>query len=148
MQYIIQYITLLYITYTNIYVYINIQILIYLRKYKLAILYLRGIKSLISYFHQNLCKSSEVEKGNKGRKWVDHGILWIKEGIVVVQSLSHVCLFETPWTIARQAPLSATLSRSLLISCPLSGDAIQPSHPLLPSSPFVLSLSQHQGLFY
>ena len=27
------------------------------------------------------------------------------------------------------------------------GDAIQPSHPLLPPSPPVLSLSQHQGLF-
>ena len=27
------------------------------------------------------------------------------------------------------------------------GDAIQPSHPLLPPSPFALSLSQHQGLF-
>ena len=27
------------------------------------------------------------------------------------------------------------------------GDAIQPSHPLMPSSPFTLSLSQHQGLF-
>ena len=26
-------------------------------------------------------------------------------------------------------------------------DAIQPSHPLLPSSPFALNLSQHQGLF-
>ena len=26
-------------------------------------------------------------------------------------------------------------------------DAIQPSHPLMPSSPSVLSLSQHQGLF-
>ena len=26
-------------------------------------------------------------------------------------------------------------------------DAIQPSHPLLPLSPFVFSLSQHQGLF-
>ena len=26
-------------------------------------------------------------------------------------------------------------------------DAIQPSHPLLPSSPPALSLSQHQGLF-
>ena len=26
-------------------------------------------------------------------------------------------------------------------------DAIQPSHPLLPPSPPVLSLSQHQGLF-
>ena len=27
------------------------------------------------------------------------------------------------------------------------GDAIQPSHPLLPASPPALSLSQHQGLF-
>ena len=27
------------------------------------------------------------------------------------------------------------------------GDAIQPSHPLLPLSPPALSLSQHQGLF-
>ena len=28
------------------------------------------------------------------------------------------------------------------------GDAIQPSHPLLPSSPPALSLSQHKGLFH
>ena len=27
------------------------------------------------------------------------------------------------------------------------GDAIQPSHPLLPPSPFALNLSQHQDLF-
>ena len=27
------------------------------------------------------------------------------------------------------------------------GDAIQPSHPLSPPSPFALNLSQHQGLF-
>ena len=27
------------------------------------------------------------------------------------------------------------------------GDAIQPSHPLLPPSPPALNLSQHQGLF-
>ena len=27
------------------------------------------------------------------------------------------------------------------------GDAIQPSHPLLPPSPLALNLSQHQGLF-
>ena len=32
-------------------------------------------------------------------------------------------------------------------SCPLHGDAIQPSHPLMPSSPSALNLSQHQGLF-
>ena len=28
-----------------------------------------------------------------------------------------------------------------------TGDAIQPSHPLMPSSPSSLNLSQHQGLF-
>ena len=27
------------------------------------------------------------------------------------------------------------------------GDAIQPSHPLTPSSPAAVSLTQHQGLF-
>ena len=31
----------------------------------------------------------------------------------VVQSLSHVWLFVTPWTVALQAPLSSTISRSL-----------------------------------
>ena len=29
---------------------------------------------------------------------------------LIVQSLSHVRLFETPWTIACQAPLSSTIS--------------------------------------
>ena len=31
--------------------------------------------------------------------------------------------------------------------CPWVGDAIQPSHPLLPRSPSALNLSQHQSLF-
>ena len=35
--------------------------------------------------------------------------------VVIVQSLSHVHLFETPWTAVRQAPLSFTVSWSLLI---------------------------------
>ena len=34
--------------------------------------------------------------------------------VVVVQSLSHVQLFATPWTAAHQAPLSFTISWSLL----------------------------------
>ena len=34
--------------------------------------------------------------------------------VVVVQSPSHVQLFATPWTAARQAPLSFTISWSLL----------------------------------
>ena len=34
--------------------------------------------------------------------------------VVVVQSLSHVQLFATPWTATRQVPLSFTISWSLL----------------------------------
>ena len=34
--------------------------------------------------------------------------------ILVIQSLSHVGRFATPWTVARQASLSFTNSRSLL----------------------------------
>jgi len=41
-------------------------------------------------------------------------------GVVVVQSLSHVQLFVTPWTAARQDPLSLTMSQSWLNSCPSS----------------------------
>ena len=67
---------------------------------------------------------------------------------VVGQSLSHVQLFATPLTAAGQASLSFTISQSLIK--PMStefSDAIQPSHPLQPSSPPALNLSQHQGVF-
>ena len=50
-----------------------------------------------------------------------------------VQSLSHVRLFLTPWTTARQASLSITNSQSL--SCPLS----QWCHPTISSSAVSLS---------
>ena len=66
-----------------------------------------------------------------------------------VQSLSHVWLFVTPWTAARQASLSFTISWSLLtlMSIDWVNDAIQSSHPLWPLSLPALNLSQHQGLF-
>ena len=53
-----------------------------------------------------------------------------------VQSLSHVQLFVTPWTAARQASLSITNCRSL--PKPMSFELVMPSnhlilcHPLLP----------------
>ena len=65
---------------------------------------------------------------------------------VVVQLLSHVRLFETPWTTAHQASLSFTISLSLLKVMSIES-AIQPSHPLLHPSPLALNLSQCQGLF-
>ena len=74
-----------------------------------------------------------------------HLYVYIKS--VVVQSLSHVQLFLTPWTAACQALLSFTISQSLLKHVHWVSDAIQPSHPLSPPSPPALSLSQHQGLF-
>ena len=67
-------------------------------------------------------------------------------GVSSVQSLSHVRLFETPWTAERQASLSITSSWSLL-KLNRVRDAIQTSHPLLSPSPPAFNLSQHQGLF-
>ena len=59
---------------------------------------------------------------------------------VVVQSLSHVELFVTPWTEERQASLSFSVSMSWLklMSIELvmnENHLIQPSQPLLPASP-------------
>ena len=58
--------------------------------------------------------------------------------IVVVQSPSHVQLFATPWTAARQPSLSFTISRSLpkFMSIALVMPSSQPSHPLMSSSFF------------
>ena len=53
---------------------------------------------------------------------------------------SHVRLFATPWTAARQASLSITSSRSSLRLT-----SIEPSHPLLSPSLPTFNLSQHQG---
>ena len=68
--------------------------------------------------------------------------------IVVVQSPSHVWLLETPMdccTPGFLVPHYVLKFAQVHFHC--IGDAIQPSHPLTPSSPSVLNLSQHQGLF-
>ena len=67
--------------------------------------------------------------------------------IIVVQSLSHVQLFATPWIAAHQASLSFTISQRLLILT--SFELMMPSNHLilLPPSPPALSFSQHQSLF-
>ena len=68
--------------------------------------------------------------------------------IVVVQLLSCVQLFAIPWSAAHQASLSFTIFPEFAqTDVHWVGDAIQPSHPLSPSSPPALNLPQHQGLF-
>ena len=53
-----------------------------------------------------------------------------------VQSLSHVQLFVTPWTAARQASLSITSSRSL--PKPMSIESVMPSNHLILCHPLLL----------
>ena len=66
---------------------------------------------------------------------------------LVVQPLSPVRLFAIPWTAARQASLSFTISQSFLKL--MSIESVMSSNRLilLPSSPPTLNLSQHQGFF-
>ena len=56
-----------------------------------------------------------------------------------VQSLSRVRLFATPWTAARQAPLSITNSRRLLKL--VSVESVMPSSHLILCHPLLLSPS-------
>ena len=62
-----------------------------------------------------------------------------------VQLLSRVQLFATHGQQHSKLPCSSPSPRVCSNSCPLVGDAIQPSHPL--SSPSAFNLSQHQVLF-
>ena len=67
---------------------------------------------------------------------------------VVVQSLSHVQPFVTPWTAAHQASLSFAISQSLLKF--MSIESMMPFNHLIlchPRSLPAFSLSQHEGLF-
>ena len=58
---------------------------------------------------------------------------------VVVQPLSCVQLFVTPWTAARQAPLSITISQSLLKL--MSIELMMPSNHLILCHPLLFLLS-------
>ena len=63
-------------------------------------------------------------------------LLYNESSIVVVQSFSRVQLFVTPWTAARQASLSFTVSRSLLKL--MSIVSMMPSNHLILCHPLLL----------
>ena len=70
-----------------------------------------------------------------------------KNGVVVVQSLKVMSSALRPHGLQHaRLPCPSLSPRVFSNSCPLSHDAIQPSHPLLPPSPPALNLSQHQSL--
>ena len=59
--------------------------------------------------------------------------------VVVVQSLRHVRLLMTPWTVASQAPLSSTISQSLLKF--MSIESVMLSNHFILCLPLLLLLS-------
>ena len=84
--------------------------------------------------------------GSRTWRWNEVVSLTYWSFAVLVQLLSHVLLFTTPWTAAHQASLSFTTSSSLLKTyvCWVN-DAIQLSCPLWSPSLPALSLSQDQS---
>ena len=64
------------------------------------------------------------------------GLKWYDPLLVVVQLLSCVWLFATPWTAARQACLSFTISQSLLKL--KSTESMMPSNHLILCRPYLL----------
>ena len=64
-----------------------------------------------------------------------------------VHFLSNVWLFRPHGLQNARIPCLSPTPGACSNSCPLSRDAIQPSHPLLSSSPPAFNISQHQGLF-
>ena len=62
--------------------------------------------------------------------------VWYPGFYIVVQSLSHVKLFATPWTAACKASPSFTISRSLLKL--MSVESVMPSNQLILCRPLLL----------
>ena len=111
---------------------------------------------------QHLTKAFELDSLSHGRIWAgelygqrqtvgtsgQQCMKWIGgESLSSVQSLSHIRLFATPWTAARQASLSITNSHLPKL---MSIELVMPSNHLIlcrPSPSPTLNLSQHQGLF-
>ena len=86
-----------------------------------------GLQVVISIFwwgNWNSGRSNDLPKctlliGGRKKIWIhlttlDPESLFIASCVVVVQSLSHIQLFVTPSTAACKAPLSSTISQSLL----------------------------------
>ena len=102
---------------------------------------------------QQLCllrKKNDQLSSGPGKQWKSPSLSWSPANLVStigrltptsvqfssVQSLSHVQLFATPWTAARQASLSITNSRSLFKL--MSIESVMPFNHLILCRPLLL----------
>ena len=67
-----------------------------------------------SWILKHVLKERKLYIERKERPIVGMKVACGRQDVAVVQSLSHVWLLVTPWTAARQAPMSVTISQSLL----------------------------------
>ena len=81
--------------------------------------------------------------------WHNYEMRWsFLEWHLLLFSHCHIWLFATSLTVAHQAPLSSTVSWSLLRFMSIELVMLSHHHYLVPLlSPFAFDLSQHQGLF-
>ena len=79
-------------------------------------------------------KIRKKEHGNHKKSEKQQG--GISQHFIVVQLLSPVQLFQTPWTAAHQASLSFTISQSLLKLT--SVESVMPSNHLILCRPLLL----------
>ena len=75
-------------------------------------------------------------------------ITYITSIVVIVQSPSHVWLCDHMDCSTPGLPVPHHLPDFAQVHVPCISDDIQPSHPLMSSSPSAINLSQHQGLFH
>ena len=80
--------------------------------------------------------SKEMLSSNKYSRIIFLLAFWLKMTFSSVQSLSHVRLFTTPWTAARQTSLPFTNSQSLLKL--MSIESVMPSNHLILCCPLLL----------
>ena len=105
----------------------------------------------VKIFGHNWVTSTFTFQGMKESQWCATALILAQETwlltfqefesddctlVVVVQSLSHVQLFATQWTAARQASLSFTISQSLLKL--MSIELVMPSSHLILCLPLLL----------
>ena len=77
-------------------------------------------------------------------RMICESLILISNVVVVVELLSHVWLFVTPWTAAQQVSLSFTISQSLLKL--MSIESVMPSNHLIFVVPFSFCLQSYPAL--
>ena len=88
-----------------------------------------GLEAVMNHFHCTLLAKAVTQHTDPNKEDIDMILEEKSDKCVVVQLLSHVRIFATPWTAALQASLSFTIPQSLLKL--MSIESVMPSNHLI-----------------